>query len=372
MRSSAAFWKTGDSECATGWPRITRRDGRSRAITGCRPGDASARAAMRSRTRADLVLEFVERARYTSRSPPNGSLTGRVRRHSANRGEQRSCGRCRRELRPARDGAGPSRGSGRASATSSGDSCRARCSREVDAVLHAPRAGSRPTPAHPATRWCRRCATSMSASCALARSVRRAMPSASGLRQVFPVQTKSTMHGLRYRRRGRARTSRSMARRQHAGADHARPAARAVDDGGRRATATVDRHRAHAAARDGSRPATALQSPPAVIAGGTPGRLALVLVIGSPYAAGGAAVRDAASSERRRRPRGRAAAPARGRSPPRSTSVSGPGQNRAARCAAYVGRCRSSRATCAGSPMSSRNGLPGGRPLSRTSDSTDS
>src|SRR6185437_2855360 len=110
---------------------------------------------------------------------------------------------------------------------------------------------------------------------------------------------------------------------------------------------------------------------PAAMAAATPGRLALVDVSGAPWASSNRANAACEVQRTAMPPSGPRKRAGRRRSAPGSTSVSGPGQWRAASRAAYPVSLRSSRVTISLDATRMRNGLPGGRDLSATSAETD-
>ena len=98
-----------------------------------------------------------------------------------------------------------------------------------------------------------------------------------------------------------------------------------------------------------------------------PGLLALVDVMGSPCASMSRAKDPCGVHLTATPPSGPRNRSGTRFSPPGSTRVNGPGQNRAASIDAYPVRCNPSRVIISLLATSSRKGFPGARPLSMTS-----
>ena len=216
-------------------------------------------AVMRSNTRRISRLELVGGGAIDVELPAD-RIADRARRRAVRRDSRRADTPCRRRraLRCARDGAGPSRRSDRPSRTSSRVSvCERWPLRSMLRSMPTSSAPSRRRRAVPGAR-ARRCATSTSCKPALD-AILRAIASASGLRQVLPVQTNRIFmrhaspiesgHALAQRRGG-----------NRAGPDDARRASGAIHDRRRLRRRRACRRRAPAACRARSRRPTARES----------------------------------------------------------------------------------------------------------------
>src|SRR6476646_1012479 len=109
---------------------------------------------------------------------------------------------------------------------------------------------------------------------------------------------------------------------------------------------------------------------PTDVAGGTPGLFALVEVSGWPYARSSRVSPGCGVHRTATPPSGPRSRAGTRRSPPERTRVSGPGQWRAARRAAYAGSVRPNRSIIVLPATRRRKGFPAGRPLSATRAST--